>query len=113
MKFQKGQSGNLHGRPPAPEKVKLREALEFEGKKRKKEFWLHVAEQAFEDNTILKEIVKKFVPDIKEMQLDVQDNRMAALILSALPPEIAEGVRLAIEEKIKCLKAPSNVSQST
>lgn len=41
----------------------LEAALEAEGKKRGLTFYQHVAEQAFVDNTILKEVIKRFIPE--------------------------------------------------
>ena len=59
MAWKKGQSGNPNGRPKATERDQLRKALAKVEKEKGKKFLVHCVEQAFVDNMMAKEIMKK------------------------------------------------------
>jgi len=81
-KFKKGQSGNPAGRPKAPEIQYLRDAIAAVEKKKKKKLYQHLVEQAFEDNTVLLAVVRKFVPDMKQSDLNINigEHLMSAVV---------------------------------
>jgi hypothetical protein len=54
--------------------AKLEAALEKEGKARGVDFYDHVARQAYVDNTILKEVIKRFIPEKIEHSGDMTFN---------------------------------------
>lgn len=64
----KGTVINPHGRPALPEVQLLREAVEAVGKRKKKSFYKLVAEKAYEDNSVLIALLRKFTPDLKAIE---------------------------------------------
>lgn len=74
MTWEKGKSGNAKGRPVAPEKQLFREALALVEKKKGKKFFVHACERAFDDDGVLKEVLKKMLPDLSEIK-DTTDYR--------------------------------------
>lgn len=63
-RWKKGQSGNPNGRPRKPERQILLEAMAEKESERGKSLWLHLVERAYEDDTVLIALAKKFVPDL-------------------------------------------------
>ncbi len=66
--IKKGQVLNPKGRPQVPEVQLLREAVAAVGIQKKKSFYALVAERAYEDNTVLIALLRKFTPDLKSME---------------------------------------------
>jgi hypothetical protein len=72
--FKPGQSGNPKGRPKNPEAQILRDALESAKKEHKGLHLItHAVKQAYVDNKMCAEILKKILPDKVELE-DVSDN---------------------------------------
>lgn len=80
MAFKKGQSGNPKGRKKGiPNKrTELLSAIKYvqgtknpeTGKKRKK-LLVHAVEQAYGDKTVLIALLKKLIPDMRELDVEV------------------------------------------
>lgn len=61
--WKKGQSGNPNGKPKRPEIEAVREALMEVEYEKKISLWKHLVKQAYEDNTVLIALARKFLPD--------------------------------------------------
>lgn len=68
MAWTKGQSGNPSGRPISENRRLLEKAIATVERKRKKKFWLHVVERAYDDDGVLKAVLDKLVPDLKALE---------------------------------------------
>ena len=68
MTWVKGQSGNMKGRPPAPEAEELRNAL----KKAKRKFGIslidHCVQKAYENPKMAATILRKILPDLQHVE---------------------------------------------
>ena len=90
MVWKKGESGNPKGQPRKPEVELMRQALEETNLEKKKSLWKHLAEQAYEDNTVLIALAKKFLPDKLEadvkgqVELSDEDKKMVKEFLNIL-----------------------------
>ena len=98
MTWDKGQSGNPDGRPKGPksELAKLREAVrEVEarrinsGIKEGARLYEHFVRQAFKDNAVLNALLKKLVPDLKQIDGSIERKQLNLLSIS-LNPELQE-----------------------
>ena len=95
MKFTSGQSGNPDGRPKGSksELTKLRDAVKRieaeKSLKRKKEWRLydHFIRQAVEDNSVLIALLKKLVPDLKQIDGTIE-RKSLSLIGITLDPDV-------------------------
>lgn len=76
MAFKKGQSGNPNGRKKGvPNKrTELMNAIKYvqgtkdpNTKKKRKKLLVHAIEKAYEDNTVLIALLRKLIPDMKEV----------------------------------------------
>lgn len=63
MPFKKGEVSNPNGRPRSPEVELFRQAKATVEKKMKVSLYEHAITQAYKDNTVLVQIVRKFIPD--------------------------------------------------
>ena len=74
MAWKKGQSGNPKGRQKGirSEAEKLRQAVKKVEKERGIDFYQHFCERALEDNHILIALMKKLIPDMKQIEQDVE-----------------------------------------
>jgi len=61
--WRKGISGNPKGRPTNAEIDLLRQAIEKGAKKYGKTIFEHAVERAFQSDTVLVALLKKFIPD--------------------------------------------------
>ena len=90
MAWKKGQSGNPLGRQKGirSEAEKLRQALKKVEKERDVDFYQHFCERALEDNHILIALMKKLVPDMKQIESESLGNQnLGVIVLPAkLPP---------------------------
>jgi len=70
MPFKKGfdPNRNSKGRPKNAEIDELRAALAKEGLRKRKNFWVEVAQKAFTNPTIMIAIIKKFIPDLGHVE---------------------------------------------
>ena len=68
--FVKGQSGNPHGRPTTGEVAKLRIAMQKFEKDRGVDFYYHFCEMAWADSTVMIALMKKSLPDLKQVDLE-------------------------------------------
>ena len=91
MTWDKGQSGNPDGRPKGPksELAKLREAVrEVEarrinsGIKEGARLYEHFVRQAFKDNAVLNALLKKLVPDLKQIDGSIERKQLNLLSIS-------------------------------
>ena len=83
MPFKKGKSGNPAGRPKGSEyKKKLEDAVEKIEKDKDKTFLEHCVEQAFSDNRMATALLKKFIPDLKAVELTGKDGAEFGCALS-------------------------------
>lgn len=84
MGWKKGQSGNpggrRKGRTPAIEMLEA--AIKAESAKRKKSLYQHMVERAFEDDTVLVALCRKFLPDLKSIDANIGQLEPFRLILS-------------------------------
>lgn len=95
MTWLPGQTGNAKGRPRGPksELEKLRESVKRieadETITRKKEWRLydHFVRQAVNDNSVLTALLKKLVPDLKQIDGTI-DSKQLSLLSISLNPEI-------------------------
>ena len=83
-----GQVLNPNGRPPGKAKATLLfEALDRAAKARDTTFFDYVAEQALADNTVLNAVLKKVVPDLKQVEFDPdQVNRFKIVLVKETKP---------------------------
>lgn len=91
MAWKKGQSGNPFGRQKGirSEAEKLRQAVKKVEKERGVDFYQHFCERALEDNHILIALMKKLVPDMKQIDSEVNMNRNLGVIV--LPAKLPVG----------------------
>lgn len=82
MPFKKGQSGNPAGRKPNHNRIMLEKALEEAGKD--KTFLEHIAEQAFIDNSMAKEVLKKLIPDLSSVDSNMLIQPQTLMDIAAL-----------------------------
>ena len=66
MAWKKGQSGNAKGRKKSEVRLAFEKAVRAVEKKKKKDFFIHVVECAWTDSSLMKEVLKKLVPDLKQ-----------------------------------------------
>lgn len=71
-KWKKGQSGNPSGRKKSDVRVAFEKAVKEVEKAKGKKFFLHVVECAWTDPGLMKEVLKKLVPDLKQHDLDIE-----------------------------------------
>jgi hypothetical protein len=80
MPFKKGQVANPNGRPKRPEIEQLRQAIATVEKRKKKKLLVHFVEQAYEDNRTLDALVKKFMPDMKHVEIEGGQNPLTLIV---------------------------------
>jgi hypothetical protein len=80
MPFKKGQVANPNGRPKRPEIEQLRRAIATVEKSKKKKLLVHFVEQAYEDNRTLDALVRKFMPDMKHVELEGGLNPLTLIV---------------------------------
>lgn len=91
--YKKGQSGNPNGRPKGSKNkltTKLREelrlALQEVGEEKNKTFLRHVAEQAYEDKTVLNTVLGKLLPDLRSVEAEVKADGMTLIVECNMTP---------------------------
>ena len=87
-RWKKGKSGNLNGRPVAPPIEKLQGAIKRASRTRHRTVFEHYVNQAYMDNTVLVSLMRKLIPDKKQMELDVDPIQMGIVSVEEL--DIAE-----------------------
>ncbi len=70
--WEKGQSGNPHGRPIRGMAKDLERAIKKVEKKEGKKLLIHAAEMAFTDNGVLIALLKKILPDLKQIEARIE-----------------------------------------
>ena len=98
MAWKKGQSGNPFGRQKGirSEAEKLRQAVKKVEKERGVDFYQHFCERALEDNHILIALMKKLVPDMKQIEQSVDLQSNYGVI--AFPTKVPVGAECADSE---------------
>jgi hypothetical protein len=71
MAWKKGQSGNSKGRKKSEVRLAFENAVKKVEKAKKKKFFEHVVECAWTDPGLMKEVLKKLVPDLKQQELNL------------------------------------------
>lgn len=85
--WKPGETGNAKGRPPGPksELTKLREAVSRVQLQKGMKLYDHFVEQAWEDNSVLNALLKKLVPDLKQIDGTIEDKSLSLLSISLNP----------------------------
>lgn len=91
MAWKKGQSGNPLGRQKGirSEAEKLRQAVKKVEKERGVDFYQYFCERALEDNHILIALMKKLVPDMKQIKSESMGKQHLGVIV--LPAKVPPG----------------------
>lgn len=63
--WNKGESGNPHGRHKSKWSLLLDKAIQAEQKKHRRNLIRHIVAEAYEDNTVLVALLRKILPDLK------------------------------------------------
>ena len=66
--WKKGQSGNPNGRPKKPEIDALRTAIKVVEKENDMTLLEHFVRRAYENDSVLVALCKKFLPDMKSIE---------------------------------------------
>lgn len=69
--WKPGQSGNPNGRPISSEAEKLRKAMRRVEKERGESFYIKFCQMAFEDSTVMIALAKKLIPDLKQVEQNI------------------------------------------
>jgi hypothetical protein len=101
MAFTKGHSGNPYGRPVAPRgelNDAFIEAIKQVEKNKKKNILAHFVERALLDDTVLINLMRKLLPDLKSLDalIGVIEDRMA--------PDEAAKIRESLRRNMGTLK---------
>ena len=72
--WRKGQSGNPNGRPKKPEIDALRTAITAVEKENKITLLEHFVRRAYENDSVLVALCKKFLPDMKSLVWNIFDS---------------------------------------
>ena len=86
-RWQKGQSGNLKGRPSGSKgkmTLALRAAIKQVEKERGKNLFKHFVDRAYEDNKVLVALIKKLVSAKHDVEA-LLDGDLKITIVSAVP----------------------------
>ena len=70
--WKKGQSGNPNGRPKKPEIDALRTAIKVVEKENDMTLLEHFVRRAYENDSVLVALCKKFLPDMKSIEGGVE-----------------------------------------
>ena len=84
-RFIEGKSGNIKGKPPGTKNylTQLEEALEEEAKKAGVTYWEKLAQWCFRNPTMAAAILKKFIPDLKSLEIkDSGQDQLRIIIMS-------------------------------
>ena len=116
--FKSGQSGNPDGRPKGSKSqlTKLRESVKRieadESLKRKKEWRLydHFVRQAVKDNNVLTALLKKLVPDLKQIDSSIEKKQLNLLSIG-LNPELQELIQAFLGQMARMELGKSKVKQ--
>ncbi|MBF0478277.1 MAG: hypothetical protein HQL26_02230 [Candidatus Omnitrophica bacterium] len=98
-RFKKGSNANPKGNNQFTSIVPMIEALDKVGKQKKEDFWVMVARKAWVSDTVLVHILKKILPDRKELAYDEKDNGFNRLVRSV--SEISTEELSAITEMLR------------
>ena len=69
--FKPGQSGNPSGRPPSPMVQEFHKAIKKVEKEKKTSLFEHFVSKAFDSDVILAALMKKVLPDMKQIEAEV------------------------------------------
>jgi hypothetical protein len=81
MPWQKGQSGNLKGRPANPAIDELRKALARAKKRQGVDFLDHFVDLAYKDTACAIALAKKLLPDVSSVKQEIAGRNGAPIPL--------------------------------
>jgi len=118
MPFEKGHSGNTYGRPVAP-RGELNDAfiaaIKKVEKKTKVNLLRHFIERALKDDTVLINVMRKLLPDLKSLDalIGVVEDRMEPEEAVKIREALRRGMGVIREEVISETKIKDSKKKGT